>query len=384
MNGKISLKFSTLLLSIMCLTLIASPYISQRVNNIIKLSLVGIVLIGLILQKTIKRAFARIISICVLFIVMCFCTYHAMGFGSRFMNAVVTGGTYFIFYYTISNYAIKYGIEYVGKIIKSNLMTYMIILDIFVIVTCGKGLGGLDEAVYLIGNKFMVSYIHMFMLAFINLENKSKRTSLYLIKIFAFFVYSCVICLISDTTTGIVGLIFVLVVSIASIKSQIILDIMRRPIVMIIFFLGINAAFLLTDGLINNSTISAFFYSRSHTNTMLSGRLVMYKISMDAISKNPIWGYGINCELISDTLGFGNPQNGILKMLLDYGIVGTVFFCLTLYTTFKNAIGDCFIKIKNDCIIFIYAMMICSLVEINLAGIFMLTCALLNSTETYD
>lgn len=384
MNGTISLKSGTFLLSIMCLTLIASPYIPQRTNNIIKLSLEIIVIMGLTSHRIKKKSFISTIPVFCFFITMCFCTYHATGLGSRFMNAMVTGGSYFIFYFAISNYAKKYGIEYAGKIVKTNLLLYMIILDFFVIITWGKGLGGLDEAVYLIGNKFMVSYIHMMQLAFINLENKSKKTSKQLLKIFVFFVYSIAICLISDTTTGIVGLICVLVILIVSIKKQIILDIMRKPMVMIVFFLGINAIFLLTDILIGNSIISSFFYLRSHTSTMLSGRLVMYKIAMEAISKNSIWGYGINYDVVKNTLGFGNAQNGCLKILLDYGIVGTVFFCLTLYITFRNAMGENFLKLKNECVIFIYAMMVCSLVEINLAGIFMLVCALMNSTEQYN
>ena len=384
MNGKLSVRFSTILLSIMCLTLIAIPYIPQGINNLIKLILEIILVMWVVSHKISKKSVFRAFPMFLFFIAICVCTYHAMGMRSRLANAVVTGGAYFSYYFIISNYSEIYGIDYVGKIVRKNLLFYMIILDLFAILTWGKGLGGLDEAVYLLGNKFMISYTHMLVLSFINFEDRSKKTSGYMIKMIAFFIYSCAICLLSDTTTGIVGLTCVLFLSIISVKKQILLDILRRPIVVLAFFLGIHGIFLLTDTLIGNSTISAFFYSRSHTNTMLSGRFVMYNIVIEAIGKNPIWGYGINCELVKNTLGFGNPQNGILKMLLDYGIIGTACFCLTLYTTFKNAFGKNNLEIKNECIIFIYAMMVCSLVEINLAGMFMMVCALLNSSEPYN
>ena len=379
MNSKYSIRFSVFYLSVMCLTLIASPYIPQRINNIIKLVFEIIILIGIAFMKISKNSIIRVLPTFIFFLSMCYCTYHSVGLGSRFMNSIVTGGSYFLFFLTIS----IFGIEYVGKIVKKNLFFYMIILDFFVIITWGNGLGGLDEAVYLIGNKFMVAYIHMFIMAFINNEYVNEKAGKQIIRTLGFFIYSCIICMIADTTTGIVGLVCVFTLSILSRKNKVLLNIMRRPMVMLAFFVGINVLFLLTDVFVNNSIIAGFFYSRSHTRSMLSGRLVMYKISMDAIAQHPVLGYGINYDIVKKTLSFGNSQNGILKMLLDYGVVGTICFSMTLFTTFQNAVGENNLKLKNNCIIFIYAMMICSLVEINLAGIFMLISSLLNSSEAY-
>ena len=107
----------------------------------------------------------------------------------------------------------------------------------------------------------------------------------------------------------------------------------------------------------------------------------MYKICMDAIASNPIWGYGINYDIVQTTLSFGNPQNGILKMLLDSGIVGTVSFILVLYTMIpKNK--SFFTERQFALIAYIYAMLLCSLVEINISAIFMLSCALLSSSKS--
>ena len=105
---------------------------------------------------------------------------------------------------------------------------------------------------------------------------------------------------------------------------------------------------------------------------------------MEAIAKNPIWGYGINYDIVRTTLSFGNAQNGLLKMLMDYGVIGTIMFTLVLFTTFKNAYKTNDNNRKAGSIAFIYAMLFCSLVEINLTSIFMLICAFLNSMSSVN
>lgn len=375
------MKFSAFTLSIMCLLLIASPYISQRLNNVIKLG-IEIMLFLLLLKKgkINRRMLIGLLPITLFFISTCYSTFRAFDFGSRFINSIITNGSYLTFYIFIGLVSIKMGSEYVMRVINKNLFFYMFILDLFVVITMGRGLGGQNEAVYLIGNKFMVAYLHMYTQAFINEDGKRRDDIKKFRRMFLFFVYSCAICIISDTTTGIIGCLCVFMLQILCFKKNKIFDLLCHPVSVIVFFLGINGLFLLTDIIMNNSVISTFFLARSHTSTMLSGRIAMYKISMEAISKNIIWGYGINCDIVYKMLSFGNAQNGILKMLLDYGMIGTIAFCITLLYAFKekgrNRTAD-----EDACIIFIYAMLFCSLVEINLAGTFMLACALLNGTK---
>jgi O-antigen ligase len=274
------------------------------------------------------------------------------------------------------------------RVVKKNIIVYMIILDVFAILTLGKGLGGsglggeIEESVYLLGNKFVVSYLHMVVLAFINqVEGKTFSNRKKLRRVILFLLYSLFICKLIDTTTGMVGCLVVAMILIISIYCPRVIRLMWDPRVVLIFFFGINAIFLLTDYVLGNSSLTSFFLARSHTNTILSGRVIMYKISMEAIAKNPIWGYGLNCEVVLEKLSYGNAQNGLLKMLLDQGVVGTVLFAFVLFSTFSNAKKSKDPKNTVGSIAFIYAMLFCSLVEINLASTFMLICALLNGAS---
>ncbi len=227
----------------------------------------------------------------------------------------------------------------------------------------------------------MTSYLHMLILALINVNRSSLSKWKKTIRILLFLLYSLFICVIADTSTGLFGCLTVATVSIIIMWWPLIIQIMSKPYVVIVFFIGLNAVFLLSDFILNNTAFESFFMARSHTSTILSGRVLMYQISMDAIVQSPIWGYGINYDIVQKTLSFGNPQNGILKLLLDYGIVGTVLFCIVLFTTFKNSRFSQYKDLKEAYIIFVYGMLLCSLVEINLAAIFILACAALNSTE---
>lgn len=373
------IKISALFVFVLCLLLINSAYIPQRTNNLIRLVIEIILLIGIITKfKISSKILKKSLPMFIFFIVMCISTYLNHGIGSRFFNMLVTGGAYLLFYFFVAVMSAKYSSEYIADLIRKNILIYMLILDFFVLVTWGNGLGGLDEAVYLFGNKFMVSYIHMIVLSFINFNTKKNyKIKVKVLRIIFFMIYSMIILKIADTTTGMVGCLIVSIILLASMKTNRIQEFFLKPSIVVIFFLCINVVFLLTDFVLNNSIFMRFLLSKSHTNTILSGRLVMYRITMEAIAQNPIWGYGLNYDIVQKTLSFGNAQNGILKLLLDYGVVGTFFFLVVLYSTFKNAC-DRDSTVKISCIAFIYGMLICSLVEINLAAIFMLICAIIN------
>ncbi len=372
-KGKVS--FLSLQLSLTFLLIIASPYISQRINNIIKLCIEIMLIATMITGSKLKR---KAVETCIPTIIFlcstCFSSFRWSGLSSRFMNTFVTGTAYVLFFYIIYS-SCKIKQERVNAIIKNNLIFYIVILDFFVLVTRGKGLGGLSEAVYLLGNKFMVSYFHMALLALI-IGDYKKKSNVTIFKIILLSIYSVMICRIADTTTGVLGIIFMLFFWFVANQKPNIYKLLSNPIVIISFFVGSNAIFLLSNIIINNSVISNFLLEHSHTDTLLSGRLPMYKIVMNAISTNWVWGYGINYDIVQATLSFGNAQNGLLKMILDYGVVGTVAFIMIIFFAFKKSRGSCQGRVNVGIISFIYGMLFCSLVEINLDALFFLFLAL--------
>lgn len=376
MGERANISFKSIVLSIAFLLLISSPYIAQRTNNIIKLCLeILLIVILLSTRKINKNAIKACIPAFIFMLVSLYSTFRWSGLSSRLMNAGTTSFAYVLLFYLIVLYC-KDNNRIVRKTIERNLIFYNVILDFFVLLTNGKGLGGLPEAVYLLGNKFMVSYFHMALLALF-ISNSKKRNINFYIKIILYALYSIVILRIADTMTGVIGIVFMILGILILNKRREIFKVLTNPAIVIVFFIGINAIFLFSNILLNNEFIMKFLMKYSHTDTLLSGRLPMYKLTIESISNNYIWGYGINYDIVLSTFGFGNPQNGLLKMMLDFGVVGTISFLWMMYSSFRNSklIES---SISEGVILFIYSMLFCSLVEINIDILFYLFLTILS------
>ena len=76
-------------------------------------------------------------------------------------------------------------------------------------------------------------------------------------------------------------------------------------------------------------------------------------------------------------LSFGNPQNGLLKILLDYGAVGLILFCGIIWKTFDLLSKSDLANKDFGLVAFIYSMFFCSLIEINLDSLFFFFIALI-------
>lgn len=369
----------------MCLLILAPPHIGQRNNNAIKLLIELFLLVVLVIQHKIT---IRIIKTCSPVLIygffMCFSTLIEYGISSKELNALVTATAFFLFFVFVFIFSEKYSLDHTIRVITNNLLFYMIIIDFFVILTWGKGIGGtgidgtkIEEPIYLLANKFTAAYLHMFAISTVcqNCKTKSRRQIMYRVVLVA--LYSLLICYVSDTTTGILGCLIVSVLRILFLYNRRFFELLSNPYTVLIFFVLINILLLCSDLILKNPVIVKFLLARSHTSTILSGRVKMYEISMKAIVKKPILGYGINCDIVKTTLSFGNAQNGMLKLLLDFGIVGAVSFCFVLFSSFSNMEKHKPFFYQTGIIAFIYGMLICSLVEINLSGLFILACSVL-------
>lgn len=363
-----------LLISLLFLLIISSPYIQQTISNFIKLviEIFILVLIYVVNKKYNKNTMIAILPCILFFISTTYSTYRWSGISTRFVNSIVTNFAYLLFFYVLY-YQCKKDEYYVKKVVYKNILFYTLILDFFVLVTRGKGLGGLSEPVYLLGNKFMVSYFHMALLSMM-IDRNDK-----VFKIMLYAIYSIFVCRIADTMTGVLGVLFIFIYQILIKKNTKLYSISTKPTMVLTFFIGLNAIFLLTNTLLQNEMITTFLMKYSHTDTLLSGRLPMYKIVINSIATNKLWGYGINYDIVQKTLTFGNPQNGLLKIFLDYGIIGLILFCLILLKTFNLAHKVKSLTINHGLVVFIYGMLFCSLIEINLDSLFFFMLALLFS-----
>lgn len=365
----------SIVISLTCLLLISSPYIQQTYNNLIKACLEAAVIIFLVVDDCMYKSDKKILTIPLVFsFLTCFSTFRWSGFSTRLLNNIVTIGSYVTFF-LVFNYCLKrIDPSRVINSIKHNILFYTCVLDFFVLVTWGKGLGGMDEAVYLLGNKFITSYMHMAYFALLFFSGKKYKEDKKVV--LAYWVYSLVICKIADCTTGMIGISVLMFLMFISERKDRIYNVLKRPILFVACLIIPNILLLLTDILTSSKFFSNFFLKYSHTNTMLSGRLTMYQIVLKSIEENWVWGYGINYDVVYQKLGFGNPQNGLLKILLDYGVVGTVCFVILACFALYNLKKVDYIQLKGP-LFFIYAMLICSLVEINFNALFYMFLAII-------
>ena len=162
---------------------------------------------------------------------------------------------------------------------------------------------------------------------------------------------------------------------------------LESPVVFLVVFFGATFLLVGSDFLLKNSSIENLFMKYSHTSKLLSGRLEMYEIALMYFQKRPLLGYGINCTVVEDVLTFGNAQNGILKLLLDHGILGIGGFITVVFTAFsgkkkksqKQIVNDNIHSAISPFVALLYGLAICSMVEICLVGHFYLALAVVNT-----
>lgn len=94
----------------------------------------------------------------------------------------------------------------------------------------------------------------------------------------------------------------------------------------------------------------------------LTGRIYIYSNLLQIIQKKFIWGYGYNSLIVANTIGYGNAQNGLMELMVNYGLVGVITFLWSVYYSISRS------NRKDNCYglyIFIITMVICSLVEVS-------------------
>lgn len=379
MNFKI--KINTIILLILTFTVFPSPYFSQRINNIMLL-LVELLLLLWLFTRRFKSLKENKLS--VLFAVFIFvCTFINFGFSSRIINAIITGVKIILLFSIIDEISKRSSYEYIVKIFFKIIIVILLFTDLTILVTRGTGIGGTDVLPdYLIGNKFVVSYLHMLFLCIYQAsdvfsKNKFKRSFIFIL----LTCFSIMICGIVDCNTGIIGVMAVFLITVLS-QNRIICYILEKPFIFIVVFVGLTFLLVGSNIILENPFVKQIIVNVFHRSMTLTGRLEMYNITLEAISLKPILGYGINSTYVEDVLSFGNAQNGLLKMLLDYGYMGTSVFLALCYKSFSR-FNKKIISFKGNKAfsIFLYAMIICSMVEINISGIFYLGLALVNSSK---
>lgn len=233
---------------------------------------------------------------------------------------------------------------------------------------------------YLIGNKFAVSYLHCFVAALIFLLGDEKNKTLKYSKKrfgdkidqFIFLVFSIIICIRVNCTTGVLIclLMGVMIYFPFPMKTKIFIS---NPIFMILLTFIINILIFGSFSLLTNPYVANFVSKTLGKSGTWIGRIHIYAIIMDVIKVHPWIGYGYFSNIIDDIIGFGNAQNGVLKIIIDSGIIGLSGYILLVRNSLKNyALSS---RKLWPLIVFVYCMILASIAEINLTDYLFFLCA---------
>lgn len=248
------------------------------------------------------------------------------------------------------------------------------------------------EESYLIGNKFVVAYVHCLVaaLAFsitgnarirgkgrrIKIRGTLKRAGAYI-----FTIYSLLICVRISCATGIVIMAVLLLLMLLPDR---VLRVLSSGKTMVLGVAIVNILMFGSYSLLTNRFVLDFVQNVLGRSANFTGRLQIWAIIFDEIMENPLIGHGYYSDSINVILGYGNPQNGVLKLLLDTGVLGLVIYGDLVWKVFKapEPVNKSAIY---PIMAFFYAMLVASLVEINLTHmIAFLAIAIVASTTDFE
>lgn len=278
-------------------------------------------------------------------------------------------------YVTIYAFVRNRGIEALVQCLISTLIVFALFTD-FLMLFVSYNFSSPSES-YLIGNKFAVSYLHCFIMALLYCCNEKKLQNRLRLKTFRsiFCVASVLVCMKVTCTTGILICLLMGIMNYFPIPLRI-RKFISNPQIIVSVTVVINLLILGSASLFTNPYIVYFISNVLGKSYTWVGRLHIYEIIFDVIKVKPWMGYGYFSNIIEEILGFGNAQNGVLKVIIDSGIIGLIGYTLLAYRSMKS-FEHAAEKIWSM-MAFVYCMIFASSAEINLTDyLFFLTSSMI-------
>ena len=227
------------------------------------------------------------------------------------------------------------------------------------------------ETEYLLGNKFITGYTHILLIGLYAalLSSKSGYVRYNWGLFWVLLIESVIIVTTADTMTGTIGLVITAAMAIMLPKSM--AKLLSIGLIAVAVLIAINAAFFATGMLLENPYVQHFVTEILGRSLNLTGRTQIYDSLGFIVQMSPYVGWGYGSPVVSEVVGYGNAQNGLMELLVRYGIVGTVGFLMVLVVLLPSFRNDAPIKdsgFAKGCIGMLYGMFAVSLVEIPFGG----------------
>lgn len=181
----------------------------------------------------------------------------------------------------------------------------------------------------IIGSKFSMAYLHLWMIAFIVSYKLLTRSKLLDLKLVLLFLWTAYISVKVDCVTGIVGSILLVTIIILSFKYS---EIFLKPCTVVLLLAFCFTFIFAYDLILNIPSVNNLIVNIFEREGTMSSRLSIYALSLEYLKGNFLWGigYGSSYEIGMAYSGFADTQNSILEWIWQSGIPATVLM-LTLF-----------------------------------------------------
>lgn len=265
------------------------------------------------------------------------------------------------------NYFLKslYGV--VGFFVAINIVTILVF-----------GADGNMEPIYLLGNKFISSYMMIFLTSLYGATH-DMESQINRVKYYSLIVISIILCLYMRSITALIGLLFVLF---SSLYKNIISKIITSPKVLMVSMIASAGVIFVFDYLLNIPTINYLVFSFFGKSISIFGRQVIYnKYLKQLLIGERLWigsGYNNSAILMMSGGVFGNAQNGLMEHFVAYGILGVLAILFTSYYCLKK------VKINAHSyyiLLTVYAMIIAATVEVTINWFFFMSLFMIANSD---
>lgn len=233
---------------------------------------------------------------------------------------------------------------------------------------------------YMFSGKFAVAYMHLEWITFyiINIKLNLLSKRYYSIKLMGLILYTFIICLLVNCSTGIVGLVLLIAIMIFIPRH-----IVQSPWIWLISLVCSSSFVLFYQKLLEIPWVKYIIVVLLHRSETLTGRTYIYEQLPIILNGHYLWGYGFGSDYETwHIFGYGiaNSQNGIANMIVEQGLLATVaFMCLAVLILYFSRLNKNVIPIVS----MIYVLTFLGSVEItftlNFIALFILVFFMSNS-----
>ena len=362
------IKVEWLLILLLFFSLFKLSYIPGGLRQAIKIA--SLIMILLFLLK--KMPTKMLINISLVFPVCVMLSGTISYFqGINTLRSLLESILYYLLFYDsytmVLYFKIKNRYNYFLKALYG-IVSFFVSINVVTIFMFGSD--GNMEPIYLLGNKFISSYMMIFLVSLYgathDIVTQSSKAKYY-----SLIAVSMILCLYMRSITALIGLLLVLI---CSLNKNILSKIISNPKVLVVSMIASAGVIFVFDYLLSIPTINYLIFNFFGKSISIFGRQVIYdEYLTKLITGERLWigsGYNNSAILMMSGGVFGNAQNGLMEHFVAYGLVGVFAILSTAYYCLKKGRAD---EHSYYMLLTTYAMVIAATVEVTINWFFFMS-----------